>query len=892
MAEDPWAAFNPRQPEPTQAVGGADPWAEFNPKPAPAQASPAPEQSPGFLGTLSDVAQSAGAGITRGAAAIPGIVGDAKGGASWLAGKLAGATAGAPDQNARQGAEKKIGSYVPSPMSLFPSTQDIVSGFERIMGPLYKPKTTAGEYASTIGEFIPASTLGPGSVARNVLGYGVAPAIASETAGQATKGTVLEPFARAGAALGTAGGVAAFSRPALPERMVGKAARGTAEPQFAQAEALARDAQARGIQLTPAEAIQQVTGGGTRLGDMQRVVESTREGGQLMAPFMARRPEQIRGAANQTIDRIAPPSSAPSSLGPRMSDAATAAMKGTPEGQRLQEALWRAGPRTTAEEAGQAIQQPLRNVYEKREGMRAALADLDYSAARAAPATVPMNKDFRFVDATATALDRPGIDIIMDAAARNKASAQWLKDNNARGVIPIIGDDATIFAQVDAKPVVQHLDDALSTAKGAVKQGLTAAKQALMTRSGEIDNTVTGLHNSRVAITDLISQAKQAGANNTVRELEGALGSLDKVLESVPAYGQARKNFQAASTPLAPFENTDALSKAIELDQYSKRLVMPADRVPQAIEAGGASAARAFKEVSPPEARQAFENYLGTRILDRASNPRGDVNAGSLSTSLRDGEDLLRQFPDLKSRLEGVLRSRDDMRPVEQSLLGRVAEAGETRPAYQSLLARSPLSGSEKEVGRTVGLLAKQDAEGTASLLAQGLRDQFDESTRSLLAGQNQFGGAKFVKDVAGNRQQRENLNAALNAIPDGASAAQDVSRLLDVLAATGQRQAAGSKTAFNARDMEDMARGGVGQIGQFISRPFGEARDAFARMRLGSQSEQLAQLLMSGPEGVRRVQELAATGGDVGQIAARLLLERQAASAEQTRSQPVPYGR
>jgi len=64
----------------------------------------------------------------------------------------------------------------------------------------YQPQSTAGRYAQTVGEFLPATAgMGPGGM---VMG-GVLPGIASEAAGQATEGTALEPWARVIAAVGT-----------------------------------------------------------------------------------------------------------------------------------------------------------------------------------------------------------------------------------------------------------------------------------------------------------------------------------------------------------------------------------------------------------------------------------------------------------------------------------------------------------------------------------------------------------------------------------------------------------------------------------------------------------------------------------------------------------------
>jgi len=66
----------------------------------------------------------------------------------------------------------------------------------------YQPRTTAGEYAGTVGEFLPAAIGGPAGLARRA-GVATAAGLGSEAAGQATEGTVLEPYARISGALAT-----------------------------------------------------------------------------------------------------------------------------------------------------------------------------------------------------------------------------------------------------------------------------------------------------------------------------------------------------------------------------------------------------------------------------------------------------------------------------------------------------------------------------------------------------------------------------------------------------------------------------------------------------------------------------------------------------------------
>lgn len=79
------------------------------------------------------------------------------------------------------------------------------AGAEAIYGPASQaveglvqpaPETTTGEFARTVGQFVPGAAAFGGAGASNVLRAGVAPGIASEAAGQLTEGTDIEPFAR------------------------------------------------------------------------------------------------------------------------------------------------------------------------------------------------------------------------------------------------------------------------------------------------------------------------------------------------------------------------------------------------------------------------------------------------------------------------------------------------------------------------------------------------------------------------------------------------------------------------------------------------------------------------------------------------------------------------
>lgn len=85
--------------------------------------------------------------------------------------------------------------------NVLPHAGHLQAAVESLTGPFYKPQTTAGEYARTAGQFAPNAVVPVGGPLGRVVGGVVAPALASETAGQLTKETAMEPWARAGAAL-------------------------------------------------------------------------------------------------------------------------------------------------------------------------------------------------------------------------------------------------------------------------------------------------------------------------------------------------------------------------------------------------------------------------------------------------------------------------------------------------------------------------------------------------------------------------------------------------------------------------------------------------------------------------------------------------------------------
>lgn len=149
--------------------------------------------------TAADVAKSAGVGVGKGVIGLLGLPGDlAEYGARGI-------------DRATKFIGGKLGVDVPDRADRAPTygSADITKAVEDKTGPFYKPQTTAGKYAETVGEFAPGLVGGPAGLARRGITQVLAPGLASEAAGQATEGTKAEPYARIVGAL--AGGATPYA---------------------------------------------------------------------------------------------------------------------------------------------------------------------------------------------------------------------------------------------------------------------------------------------------------------------------------------------------------------------------------------------------------------------------------------------------------------------------------------------------------------------------------------------------------------------------------------------------------------------------------------------------------------------------------------------------------
>lgn len=161
-------------------------------------------QPPAPPNTAEDMAKSFGSGIVRGATSLADMPSDIVQGGLGMVERATG-------YDIPNWAERGAVALLPGGMQRAitgQSSKDVMAReLPSVMG--YKPKTTAGKYAGTVGEFVPGALAGPGGIARNIVTGAVLPALGSEFLGQTFEGSsnkYVEPAARlAGAILGGLG---------------------------------------------------------------------------------------------------------------------------------------------------------------------------------------------------------------------------------------------------------------------------------------------------------------------------------------------------------------------------------------------------------------------------------------------------------------------------------------------------------------------------------------------------------------------------------------------------------------------------------------------------------------------------------------------------------------
>jgi hypothetical protein len=219
--------------------------------------------------------------------------------------------------------------------------------------------------------------------------------------------------------------------------------------------------------------------------------------------------------------------------------------------------------------------------------------------------------------------------------------------------------------------------------------------------------------------------------------------------------------------------------------------------------------------------------------------------------------------------------------PLMQGPLGRLAKKDvTTQRAIAALFPENPLPNSHHEIETTVRALAAKNPGAATQLVRAHIEATFNEATRSLQGGPNQFGAAGFAKKLVGNIQQRANLEAAITALPNGKQIWNGFDNFLEAAEATGTRQAKGSLTAFNAQELK--AASGSNIVGEAIKTGLSPGKwwsvvnDKWGQWKLGRNLDELARILTdpaSGPV-FKRIAAMPKGSREAGYLVSRLILQ------------------
>jgi DNA-binding GntR family transcriptional regulator len=210
----------------------------------------------------------------------------------------------------------------------------------------------------------------------------------------------------------------------------------------------------------------------------------------------------------------------------------------------------------------------------------------------------------------------------------------------------------------------------------------------------------------------------------------------------------------------------------------------------------------------------------------------GELKSADYQIALEVGREGRRQF----------------LEPLLQGPLGKLAKKDvTTQKAIAALFPENPVPGTHNEVHDAVAALVQRRPAAAEQLVRAHVEMVFNQAARDLQGGANQYAGAKFASKLVGGAQQRDNLQAAIMALPNGDARWRGFEQLLDIMAATGTRQPKGSLTAFNALEVQSMSTGGLQEMASKGLSPgkwMSFANDTFKAWTLGRNLDQIARII------------------------------------------------
>jgi hypothetical protein len=299
-----------------------------------------------------------------------------------------------------------------------------------------------------------------------------------------------------------------------------------------------------------------------------------------------------------------------------------------------------------------------------------------------------------------------------------------------------------------------------------------------------------------------------------------------------------------------------------------------------------------------PENSVGFLNEVKKYLNTASDNAGAPVNAqrnmqrsagyGTDATTVRDAG--VRASSNYETALAIETQGRRQfLEPLLQGPLGKIAAKDTTtQNAINALFPQNPLPNSAQEITTAVGALATRNARAARDLVRAHIESTFNSAARDLQSGAAQMGGANFRKQLVGNAQQAENLEAAVRALPNGGQVWPGFNRFLEILEATGTRQNIGSRTAYNTELLKGQSASGLAvEAAKGAASPIRGAQflsDRYERFRLGRNLNELANILTN-PGSANQLRAIARMPVGSGQAEAAVI--RILTAAQSSRAAP-----
>jgi hypothetical protein len=340
-------------------------------------------------------------------------------------------------------------------------------------------------------------------------------------------------------------------------------------------------------------------------------------------------------------------------------------------------------------------------------------------------------------------------------------------------------------------------------------------------------------------IKAVVDDIDQRIANDKTGVLRGPLSEFRNLLVERPAQAAVPPQRVARQTPAGTIYDTIPGTPAVP-----EQLIT---------DIGNLDRARKYvreKMDMPQSGQDAITKEQGKVILESLNDLQSRMIKAS--PNLQKGQQL---FEDISQKY---------VNPLKERLLGQLADKDlGTRQAIGKVFAREPLADSHPEVTEAIGAVANKSPKAASDLVRNYLETAYNSAARDLQTGPNQASGAKFRAAVAGNPQQRTNLQAAVEALPNGADRWNGFNRLLDIMEATGTRQNVGSRTAYNIEAMREFQPGTAAKTAaSAMTRPWEVLKpinDKFNEWRTGRNMTQMANILTD-PKSADMLRKIAAS--------------------------------